>query len=280
MAFAWMSGEPIHLMLSDMDGTLLKPDHSISQPVRGAVEALRAAGGHFTLASSRPPRAMRGQVQALGVTDVPTAAFNGGTLVNPDGSYLLQHFIEPAAARRALALFGEHPVSVWLFADDQWLVTELAADYLEKEHTTLGYGPAQVPSFEPYLGRADKIVATSADFALLERLEAQAQQVLRGQALAARSQAYYLDVTALAANKGDALASLAEHLGIALANTAAIGDGPNDVAMFRRAGLSIAMGQATDAVKAQANEVTASNVEDGVAEAINRFVLPRLGQQS
>ncbi|MFF7708970.1 Cof-type HAD-IIB family hydrolase [Pseudomonas sp. NPDC007930] len=271
-----MSGGPLRLVLSDMDGTLLMPDHSISEPVRAAIAQLRAAGCHFSLASSRPPRAMRAQVQALGIDDVATAAFNGGTLVNPDGSYLLRHFIAPQALRTALALFAQHPVAVWLFADDQWLVTELGAAYLEKEHTTLGYGPTQVPSFEPYLERADKLVATCADFALLERLEGEAQQALQGQALAARSQAYYLDVTALAANKGDALASLAEHLNIPLGQTAALGDGHNDVAMFRRAGLGIAMGQASDAVKAEAGAVTASNTEHGVARAIERLILPRV----
>ncbi|MBD1589239.1 HAD family hydrolase [Pseudomonas typographi] len=271
-----MSAGPIRLVLSDMDGTLLMPDHSISQPVKDAVALLRSKGCRVSLASSRPPRAMRAQVQALGIDDVPTAAFNGGTLVKPDGSYLLQHFVEPVAVKRALALFAQYPVSVWLFADDQWLVTELAAHYLQREHAALGYGPTQVADFTPYLDRVDKIVATCADFALLERLEGLAQGALQGQALAARSQAYYLDITALQANKGDALASLAKHLGIGLEQTAAIGDGPNDVAMFRRAGLAIAMGQGSEEVIAQAGAVTGSNTEHGVATAITQYILPRV----
>ena len=67
--------------------------------------------------------------------------------------------------------------------------------------------------------------------------------------------------------------TLAEHLGVPLAQTAAIGDGGNDPAMFHVAGLSIAMGQAEETVKRQANVVTGSNVEDGAAEAFERFIL-------
>jgi hydroxymethylpyrimidine pyrophosphatase-like HAD family hydrolase len=77
------------------------------------------------------------------------------------------------------------------------------------------------------------------------------------------------------ANKGDALATLAEYLGVPLEQTAALGDGGNDPAMFHRAGLSIAMGQAEDAVKRQADVVTAANTEDGAAQAIEKYVLLR-----
>ncbi|MNG26344.1 Sugar phosphatase YidA [compost metagenome] len=83
----------------------------------------------------------------------------------------------------------------------------------------------------------------------------------------------YLDVTAMQANKGDALATLAEFLGVSLGQTAAMGDGGNDPAMFHRAGLSIAMGQAEEAVKRQADVVTGANTEDGAAQAIERYIL-------
>ncbi len=78
---------PIRFLLSDMDGTLLLPDHSLNQRTIEAVRSLREAGVLFSLATGRPPRAMLQQIEALGV-DLPTAAFNGGTLVHPDGSFL------------------------------------------------------------------------------------------------------------------------------------------------------------------------------------------------
>lgn len=265
---------PIRFVLSDMDGTLLRPDHSLAPAVMDAVAKLRAAGVYFSLASSRPPRAMRGQVAALGV-DLPIAAFNGGVLINPDGSELQSHFVERGAVDLCLATFAGHLRDVWVFADDQWLARNRDAHYFAKELHALGYEPLIVDDFAPYLDRVHKMVATSADFELLTTLETQLQAPLQGRAIAARSQQYYLDVTALLANKGQALATLAEHVGVNLEQTAVIGDGANDVAMFKRAGFSVAMGQGEVAVKAQADAVTQSNLDDGAASAILELILPR-----
>lgn len=268
------SNHLIQLVLSDMDGTLLMPDHSLSPAVIEAVAQLRAAGVKFTLASSRPPRAMRQQIEALGI-DLPTAAFNGGVLINADGSELQSHWVDRDAVDICLALFAEHALDVWVFADDQWLARNRQAEYFPKELHALGYEPLIVEDFTPYLDRVHKMVATSGNFQLLVDLEQQLQAPLHGKAIAARSQRYYLDITAVLANKGEALATLAERLGIELANTAVLGDGGNDVAMFKRAGFSVAMGQGEQVVREQADAVTASNAEDGVAQAIHQLILPR-----
>jgi Cof subfamily protein (haloacid dehalogenase superfamily) len=261
-------------MLSDIDGTLLRPDHSLSQANIDAIRQLQAAGIQFSVASSRPPRAMRQQIEALGI-DLPTVAFNGANIINPDGSLLKAHRIDPQAARTSLDLFAGEQVAVWVFADDQWLLVDPHGDYVEHERNTLGYDFVKVDHFDDYLDRIDKIVAASKDFELLKRLELRLNPLIANTARAARSQSYYLDVTALDANKGTALQTLAETLGVALTQTAAIGDAGNDVAMFLRAGLSIAMGQAEAEVKHHADHVTGSNLEDGVATAIERYILPR-----
>jgi len=268
------SNHLIQLVLSDMDGTLLMPDHSLSPAVIEAVAQLREAGVKFTLASSRPPRAMRQQIEALSI-DLPTAAFNGGVLINADGSELQSHWVDREAVDICLALFAEHALDVWVFADDQWLARDRQAEYFPKELHALGYEPLIVEDFTPYLDRVHKMVATSGNFQLLVDLEQQLQAPLHGKAIAARSQRYYLDITAVLANKGEALATLAERLGIELANTAVLGDGGNDVAMFKRAGFSVAMGQGEQVVREQADAVTASNAEDGVAQAIHQLILPR-----
>jgi len=264
---------PIRFVLSDMDGTLLHPDHSLSQRTIDTVRALREAGVFFSLASGRPPKAMMQQVEALGI-DVPIAGFNGGTLVNPDGSILIAHHLPAEAALIALALFSAEPdVEVWLFADGDWLRRDPPGPMVAREADGLGYGPVVVESFEPFLDRVDKIVAARNNTQLLVELEAQLQPKVQGLAHVSRSQPVYLDVTAMQANKGEALKTLAAHLGVPLEQTAAIGDGGNDPAMFHVAGLSIAMGQAEEAVKRQASVVTGSNADDGAAEAIERFIL-------
>ena len=128
------------------------------------------------------------------------------------------------------------------------------------------------------MDRVDKIVAVSDEEPRLAELEAQTQQALKGRATVARSQTYYLDVTAPDANKGHGVTELAKALGVPLEQTAVIGDGQNDVFMFKVAGLSIAVDNASDEVKQAADHVTASNVDDGVAKAIDRYVLPAANQ--
>ncbi|MBS4086434.1 HAD family hydrolase [Pseudomonas rustica] len=266
--------QPIRFLLSDMDGTLLLPDHTLSQRTIEAVRALREAGVLFSLATGRPPKAMLQQIEALGV-DLPTAAFNGGTIVNPDGSLLAAHYLPATTALIALATFADQPgVEIWVFSGGDWLLKDPHGPMVPREQHGLGYPPVVVESFEPYLERIDKIVATSNNTELLIELEARLIPKVNGMAQVSRSQPVYLDVTALEANKGTALTTIAEHLGIPLEQTAAIGDGGNDPAMFHCAGLSIAMGQAEDAVKRQADVVTAPNTEDGVAQAIEKYILP------
>lgn len=87
------------------------------------------------------------------------------------------------------------------------------------------------------------------------------------------TETYYLDITHPLANKGVALSELARLLAVPLAEVAVIGDGGNDVAMFERSGLSIAMGNASPEVQQAADCVTDSNREDGFANAIERFIL-------
>ncbi|WP_016963255.1 MULTISPECIES: Cof-type HAD-IIB family hydrolase [Pseudomonas] len=265
----------IQFLLSDMDGTLLRPDHSISPRTLDAVRALREAGVAFSLATGRPPRAMQQQIEALGV-DLPTAGFNGGSIVGPDGRFLVRHPVPVQAAVTALLLFEALPqIETWVFADNEWLLRHLDGALMPQERQALGYAPKVVDSFEEYLPRIDKIVAASGDHRLLAELEARLHASTAGQAQASRSQPRFLDVTALEADKGQALSTLAEYLGVPLQRTAALGDGGNDSAMFRRAGLSIAMGQAPEQVKGEADVITGSNQEDGAAEAIERYILMR-----
>ncbi len=92
----------------------------------------------------------------------------------------------------------------------------------------------------------------------------------------ARSQLYYLDVTPHGTNKGTAVAALCRRLGVAPAQLITLGDMENDVPMFRAAGFSIAMGNASDAVKRQASAAAAlTNDADGFADAVERLILPR-----
>lgn len=90
---------------------------------------------------------------------------------------------------------------------------------------------------------------------------------------ATKSKPRFLDITDAGAHKGTVVTELARVLGIATPNIAVIGDGLNDILMFERAGLSIAMGQASDTVRNAADVVTAANTEEGFARAMEKFIL-------
>ncbi len=263
---------PIDLLVSDIDGTLVRDDKSLSEAVIAAVKRLQAAGKAITLVSSRPPRALLPLVRQLGI-DQAVAGFNGGNLVEADGTLIRARRLAEQVTRQVLERLDREAFEVWLFADDLWLTRDGEGPYVPRETRALGYGPTVVDSFEPYLDRVDKIVAAGSDHAGLEALEGELGERLGEGATVLRSQLYYLDITHPKANKGDALIELAQAAGVPVARTAAIGDGSNDVPMFRQAGLAIAMGQAGTAVREAADRVTASNQEDGLAQAIDQWIL-------
>jgi len=134
--------------------------------------------------------------------------------------------------------------------------------------------------FTGLLDRVDKIVAVSDDHGLLGQLEEQARETIGARATIARSQAHYLDFTHRRANKGDGIGALAAAFGVDLAQIAAIRDMANDVAMFARAGLAVAMGKSPAEVRAAADFTAAANEQAGVADAIARFIRPRIGRLS
>jgi hydroxymethylpyrimidine pyrophosphatase-like HAD family hydrolase len=119
-------------------------------------------------------------------------------------------------------------------------------------------------------------VGVSDDYAMLEALKPEMIAAMAGRATVARSQLYYLDVTPLSGNKGDGVAAIARECGVPLEQVAVIGDQRNDLAMFARAGLSVAMGNGPEDVRAAAQFTTTGNDVDGVAHAIDTIILPRI----
>ena len=267
------------LFVSDIDGTLLTPDKQLTPAAIAAVADLRAAGVPFSVVSSRPARGMAKVVAALGVT-LPYAAFNGGNVVNPAGGLLQAHRLAAEAAAAALQLLDHAGVQPWVFADDAWLLKDPNGPKVERERRTVDFEPTVVASFGAVIGRIDKIVVPSDDYALLDQIEAELRTELAGDANVERSQAYYIDVTHPLANKGEAVRAIAAYLGADIGSTVVIGDMTNDVAMFRVAGFAIAMGQAPAPVKAAAGAVTAANTEDGFAKAVASLVLPRFANST
>jgi Cof subfamily protein (haloacid dehalogenase superfamily) len=211
-------------------------------------------------------------LRPLGIT-TPVCGFNGGVIATRNLAVITEHLLSPDAARRAVSLLDTHDVQVWVFSGQDWLVRDCDEPYVRFEERTVGFQPTLVDNFGQSLDVANKIVGVSKEFEILAQRERDVRAALADQATVARSQSYYLDITHPLANKGVALSEIARLLGVPLAEIAVIGDGGNDVAMFERSGLSIAMGNASPAVQRAANFVTDSNHDDGFANAVERFIL-------
>lgn len=265
---------PVSLVIADVDGTLVTEDKVLTPRARAAVAALGRAGIAFAITSGRPPRGMAMLVEPLCVK-TPIAAFNGGIFITPDMAVIEEHRLAPEAARRAVDLILRHGLDVWVYSGHDWLVRDPEGPHVAREQWTVKFAPTVVSDFTPALDRAVKIVGASDDHDLVARCEREAQQALGSAASAARSQPYYLDITHPEANKGTVAATLAKFLSIPPARIATIGDMPNDILMFRKSGLSIAMGNAGAEVKKAADVVTDSYDDEGFAKAMERFVLAR-----
>jgi len=258
----------IALVVSDVDGTLVTKAKVLTDAAKGAVRRLRDAGIGFTIVSSRPSIGMRFLIEPLAIT-LPVGSFNGSSIVDPQLQPIEQHLISPAVAQRSLDVLNEFGVDIWLFTNELWTTRNPEGEYVAHEKLAIRTDPTIVSDFAPYLSSACKIVGASSDAALLQRCETAMQKAVGTEATAVRSQTYYLDVTPPGHDKGTFVEAMAKRLGIPANAVATIGDMQNDLPMFAKSGVSIAMGNATDDVKSRATDVTTTNENEGFAGAID-----------
>jgi Cof subfamily protein (haloacid dehalogenase superfamily) len=265
----------ITAVLADVDGTLVTKNKELTARAVQAVQQLQERGVLFAITSGRPPRGMRMLVEPLGM-ELPMAAFNGGIILLPDMTIVDERTIAPDVAPAVIETIRAHGLYAWIYVSTEWYLTDPHAPHAEREATTVRFPPTVVPTYDGLLDRVVKIVGVSDDYDLVAKCEAAVQQQFAEHVSAARSQPHYLDVTHPTANKGVVIERLSHYYNIPLEQIATLGDQLNDVLMFRRSGLSIAMGNASEEVQRQADYVTDSHEDEGFAKAVERFVLPRV----
>src|ERR1700688_3249143 len=160
----------IALVVSDVDGTLLTRDKTLTDGARRGVRRLHEAGIGFTITSSRPIIGMGFLIEPLAIT-LPVGAFNGSCIVDPQLNVIEAHLIPAAAAQRSLDVLNEFGVDIWLFTNDLWLTRNPDAEYVPHEKRAIRADPTVVADFSPYLSAACKIVGASSDAAQLQRCE-------------------------------------------------------------------------------------------------------------
>jgi Cof subfamily protein (haloacid dehalogenase superfamily) len=259
------------LLVSDVDGTLVRHDRTLAPSTIEAAHRLRAAGVKLALVSSRPPGGLDVLRGPLGL-DTPCAGFNGAVVQDAAGCVVVERTIPEAACREAVLRLEEAGLDVWVFAGGEWLLKNEAAVYIPREQLSISMGWRVVDDFVPYLGAVHKVMGSSADIARVAATAEALNAAIGDQATVLRSQDYYIDITHRLANKGEAALAIAGLLGVPPAAMACIGDMPNDLPMFAVAGLAIAMGNAPPEVKARARIVVAGNDDDGWAEAVARLL--------
>ena len=284
------------LLLADVDGTLVTKEKILTDRAREAVRKMRVAGIEFAITSGRPPRGMAMLIEPLGIT-TPIAAFNGGLFVQPPALDIIeQHVLKKDVVEAVIKIIEEHQLGVWLYRGNEWFVHERHGAHVDREEWTVKFPPTTVASYEGKTDDVAKVVGVSDDLDAVAKCEKAVQEALGGKihtkkdtpqrdisrgdnvsdkpaVSASRSQPYYLDVTHPDANKGGVVGVLARMLKIRPEEIATIGDMPNDVSMFEKGGLAIAMGQSRDEVKSAAHEVTTSSEDEGFANAVEKFIL-------
>ncbi|GGF69505.1 haloacid dehalogenase [Paenibacillus albidus] len=282
------------LLALDMDGTLLNPDKILTEETKRSIQALMQAGTAVTIASGRFPASVWLHARAAGM-NFPLVALNGAVTLDTATGSLLAGL--PLAAADALGLartVQEAGAYVQFYGYNTLFVPELNEFNIrwplanvvvqpDRELTEENYseqtGLIQV---EPMNGNIEVFVQTTAepmykaavisdDQTVLNRLLYTLQESGRFQLTRTGSRRF--DVNAAGVSKHYALEQLCSERGIASSEVAAAGDYDNDIEMLRWAGLGIAMGNAKPHIQTIAQVVTGSNTEDGVAQAIKRYIL-------
>jgi Cof subfamily protein (haloacid dehalogenase superfamily) len=262
---------PVRMVIADVDGTLVTQDKVLTKRAAEAVLRLRQAEIQFSVTSGRPPRGMAMLIDPLKLNQ-PLAAFNGGVLIQPDLTTVVnQNFLPAGVPEKVIEAIENHGLDVWVYTDTEWCVRDANAAHVAREQWTVKFAPTVVKTFAGLLGRVAKIVGVGHE--RVAKCEKDVQQAGGAHISAARSQPYYLDVTHPRANKGEVVIAISKLLNIPVEEIATIGDMPNDVLMFEKSGTSIAMGNASPEVQASATFVTSTNEEEGFAKAIEEFVL-------
>jgi GntR family transcriptional regulator, transcriptional repressor for pyruvate dehydrogenase complex len=277
------TGRMMRLVFVDLDGTLVSGPRHVSERVKRTITTVREGGVEVVLVSSRPPRAMRPFYHLLGLR-TPMVTCNGALLWNVQAGAGMQRVSLPSAlAAEIVGMARDLGAMANVESDDEWFADRLSNP--EREGI-LNYDVSEPHS----VGRVDEVIKTGepidtvfVDLRDLDDKTAAAAQMSLQQAFSGRANIYehhvpgIIDFTSIDASKAAMAQQLARQMAIPAEQVMAIGDHDSDAGLLQWAGVGVAMGNATPAAKAAADVITSSNLRDGVAEALEQWVLGRRG---
>jgi len=266
----------IQLVAIDIDGTLLRTDKRVSRRVLEAIADAREAGVKIVLATARPPRGIRSLHEKLEL-DTLQINYNGALIHDRRRGRTTFHLpLDPLVVKRicrtARRVDREVVISVEIL--DKWY-TDFFDDSATTE-TSRSFSPDFVGPLEAFLTRPVTKLMLLAPPQRLDRIRKVVEKRHAGQIATTVSDEHLLQIMHPKVSKSAALARVSKDYGIAPRNVMAVGDAPNDAGMLRWSGLGVAVHNAWPVVREAADVVAPSNDDDGVAYAINRFVLERV----
>lgn len=259
-----------------MDGTLLNSQKEIPPRVRNAIVAAQQQGVQVVLASGRALGGMAATIDELGLnTDEQYVLTHNASLIMKYGckTVLRSKILNGKDMIDLCELANKSGVYIHAYSSKQGLITPKHNKYSDEEATTNNIAVKEIDfkSLDP-----DEEILKVMFIDDSERLTAAIKQLpvsLYKKYTIAQSTPNFLEFMHKDSGKGMGVAALATHLGLESNQVVCVGDAGNDLDMIKFAGLGVAMGNATDEIKAIANYTTASNDDDGVAHVFEKFVL-------
>lgn len=266
----------IDLIAIDLDGTLLNSQHQISERNIQTIRKAMERGVKVVLVTGKTHHSAKSIIEKLGLTT--PGIYNQGLITAlPDGKITHQAFLDADIARHIITYAEDRGFDVAVYSGNKILVKRLIRWFEDLHHKYHEPMPEAIGPLQNILsdipinkimalkeGDAQKIKALRWQLEIQYAKQARVLQPIFGD---------MLEVLPPNTGKGSALKLLLKDLGIKPEKAMAIGDGENDIDMFALVGLGVAMGNAWDVVKEKANHVVGTNDQDGVAEAIEKFVL-------
>ena len=269
----------IKLILSDIDGTILDNNHQVDAHLRDTITELKKESIPFVLASARSPHGMFPIAQELNLGANPIACYNGALIVEGNKEHyqtLIEHGLSKADVKKIVALIKKQfpHISINFYSGGDWIVEEID-QWVQIE--------ADITKESPDIRNFDTLLTDDAIPIHKLLLIANAQAIQEFFTYLKRvnfedasfylSKDNYLEVTSQSVSKENALLEIAKYYDISLSQTMAIGDNYNDIPMLKLAGLGVAMANAPQAVKNEADLETVSNNDNGVSKVIEDYVL-------
>jgi hypothetical protein len=260
------------LLAIDLDGTLVGPDLEVQPPDRAAIARAGAAGVRVTLATGRGFPVTQAYARDLAL-ETPVICYQGGLVKDPgSGEVLYEATLPPDVYAEAVQLAQKHALDFTVYVGDTVYLTEMRRpqDFHDR---WFGLPIRQVDDLVTAVEHPPikfLIIVDEDEAAGIEKVW---KSHFDGRLQIVRSHPLFVEGTCLGVSKGNALAHLAGHLGVAREAVIAVGDNDNDRSMIQWAGLGVAMANAPDSLKADADYVAPTQSEAGVAHVIERFIL-------